>query len=203
MKRKMATIEGETPPPAVRGGPGAGPVRKVLFVLFIIAFLAVAVWLATIEFEGAFETFVVRYGYVGYFISACIAGINILVPTTHLIFTAPLLNAGLNPWVLVGCGALGATLADGVGYLIGSSGRATFADPLARVAYWLGRAVGKRPRLAPFMLFLWAAFMPLPNEVLVIPAGVLGYGVIRTGTITFLGNIVFNIMAVVLGLAFI
>jgi hypothetical protein len=34
----------------------------------------------------------------------------------------------------------------------------------------------------------------------VIPAGVLGYGVVRTGLITLGGNIVFNVLAVVLGL---
>lgn len=197
----MATIESETLPPAAPLNRRARLLKRVGFVCFVIAFVAFAIWLATVEFEGAFAEFVTRYGYAGYFISACIAGINIFVPTTHLIFTAPLLNAGLDPWLLVGFGALGATLADGVGYFIGSSSRSAFGESMGRIAHWLTDVVAKRPRLAPAILFLWAAFMPLPNEILVIPAGVLGYGMIRTGLITLGGNVVFNTLAVVLGLA--
>jgi membrane protein DedA with SNARE-associated domain len=196
----MATIESETRPPTARPNRRARTLRRVGFVLFVIAFVIFAIWLATIEFEGALGEFVTRYGYAGYFIAASIAGINVFVPTTHLIFTAPLLNVGLNPWLLVIFGAMGATLADGVGYFIGSSGRSAFGETFGRIANWLTEVVSKRPRLAPAILFLWAAFMPLPNEILVIPAGVLGYGVVRTGLITLGGNIVFNVLAVVLGL---
>ncbi|MGH7500301.1 MAG: DedA family protein [Longimicrobiales bacterium] len=197
----MATIQRDSPTPAPPARPKHRLLKRVAFVAFVLAFVAFAIWLATIEFDGALGGFVTRYGYIGYFIAASIAGINVFVPTTHLIFTAPLLNAGLNPWLLVLCGATGATLADGVGYFIGSSGRSAFSDSLGRVAQWLARAVARRPQLAPLILFLWAGFMPLPNEILVIPAGVLGYGVVRTGLITLSGNILFNILAVVLGLA--
>jgi membrane protein YqaA with SNARE-associated domain len=196
----MATIESDTLTPRAGPQPRRRFLRRAGFVAFVLVFVAFAVWLATLEFEGALGEFVTRYGYAGYFIAACIAGINIFVPTTHLIFTAPLLNAGLNPWLLVVFGALGATLADGVGYFIGSSGRSAFGESLGRIAHWLTDVVAKRPRAAPVILFLWAAFMPLPNEILVIPAGVLGYGILRTGLITLGGNIVFNILAVVLGL---
>ncbi|HEX7051477.1 MAG TPA: hypothetical protein VF188_14825 [Longimicrobiales bacterium] len=175
--------------------------RRVLYALSVLAFIGLAIWLPTIELEGALEAFVLRFGYAGYVVAACIAGINVVVPTTHLILTAPLLEAGLDPWILVACGAVGATLADGVGYIVGSSGRRAFASENSRTAERLTRIVEQHPRLAPVVLFLWAAFAPLPNEVLVIPAGVLGYGILRTGLITLGGNIVFNAMAVVLGRA--
>lgn len=162
--------------------------------------LAFAAWLATVELEGPVEQLVARYGYAGYFLSACIAGINIFVPTSHLIFTAPLLNAGLDPWLLAGCGALGASLADLVGYAVGDRGRATFHGAMDRMARWLTRRVERHPRLAPFFLFVWAATIPLPNEVLVIPAGVMGYGLARTFFFTLMGNIVFNVLAIRLGL---
>lgn len=172
-----------------------------LYIAFVLAFIGLGIWLAAIELEGALAGFVLRFGAVGYTIAACIAGINVVVPMSHLVFTEPLLDAGLDPWTLALCGAFGATLADGVGYFVGSSGRNAFAARFAQVADWLARTVRKRPRLAPLVLFLWAAFAPLPNEVLVIPAGVLGYGVLRTGLITLAGNIVFNTLAVALGLA--
>ena len=193
-----------------RGEPGAGtaagrqrrrPFGRALYVAFLLAFVALALWLATIEIEGALADFVLRFGYIGYLGAACIAGINVIVPTTHLIFTTPLLNAGLDPWGMVACGAAGATLADAIGYALGSSGRQALSERYAGIADRLASAVRRRPRLAPALLFLWAAFAPLPNEILVIPAGILGYGLGRTTLLTFSGNIVFNTMAIVLGLS--
>jgi membrane protein DedA with SNARE-associated domain len=174
-------------------------VKQVVYVIFLLSFIGLAVWLATIELEGALADIVARFGYVGYFVAASIAGINVFLPTSHLIFTAPLLNASLDPWALVACGAVGATLADGVGYFIGSTGRSAFYGSMNRVAQWLARVVAAHPRIAPVVLFLWAATVPLPNEILVIPAGVIGYGVARTFLITLSGNICFNIIAVQLG----
>jgi membrane protein YqaA with SNARE-associated domain len=167
---------------------------------FVIGFITVAIWLASFEMEGALAGFVSRWGYAGYFTAASIAGISIYVPTTHLIFTVPLLNAGLNPWLLAACGAVGATLADGVGYFIGSSGRVVRSETLNLIANRTAVVVSRHPRKAPAILFLWAGFTPLPNEILVIPAGAVGYGVVRTGLITLCGNIVFNVLAVVIAL---
>lgn len=177
------------------------PFGRALYVAFLLAFVALAVWLATIEIEGALADFALRFGYIGYLGAACIAGLNFIVPTTHLIFTTPLLNAGLDPWGMVACGAAGATLADAIGYALGSSGRLALSQRYAGIADRLAGAVRRWPRLAPALLFLWAAFAPLPNEILVIPAGVLGYGIGRTTLLTFSGNIVFNAMAIVLGLS--
>jgi membrane protein YqaA with SNARE-associated domain len=177
-----------------------GRTEKLLYITFIVLFVAFAIWLATLDLEGPLAQFVARYGYLGYFISASIAGINVFVPTTHLVFTAPLLNAGLDPWILAACGALGASLADLVGYCIGDRGRHAFTGATERIARWLTHAVERRPRLAPVVLFVWAATVPLPNEILVIPAGVMGYGIVRTFLYTLAGNICFNVIAIQLGL---
>jgi membrane protein YqaA with SNARE-associated domain len=177
-------------------------VRRIVYVACVLGMVGIAIWLATLDLEGPIVDLVGRFGYLGYFLSACIAGINIFVPTSHLIFTAPLLNAGLDPWILAGCGALGASLADLVGYAVGDRGRATFTGATDRMARWLGDRVTRHPRLAPLILFVWAATIPLPNEILVIPAGVMGYGLARTFFFTFLGNICFNILAIRFGMTF-
>lgn len=177
-----------------------GRIAKVVYVAFVVFFIGVAIWLATLDLGGALERFVEDWGYVGYFASASIAGMNVFVPTTHLIFTAPLLNAGLDPLLLVACGALGASLADLVGYAIGDRGRHAFSGATDRMARWLTDTVERRRRFAPVVLFLWAGFMPLPNEILVIPAGVMGYGMARTFLITLAGNVCFNALAIQLGL---
>lgn len=178
-----------------------GRLEKTFYITFIVLFVAFAIWLATLELDGPLGVLVARYGYAGYFIAASVAGINIFVPTTHLIFTEPLLDAGLNPWILGACGAVGTSFADLVGYVIGDRGRHAFTGATERLARRLGDFVEARPRLAPLLLFVWAAVVPLPNELLVIPAGIMGYGIGKTLLYTFAGNICFNMLAIQLGLA--
>lgn len=173
--------------------------KKTLFFLLIIAFVALTVWLATVEVEGALREFVLQYGYAGFFVAAFVGGFNLIVPISHIVFVIPLLNIGLNPWMLIVLGAVGATLADGVGYGVGWTGGSAFPKILTRFRAWAKRTVTKRPYLAPVILFGWASLVPLPNEVLVIPAGVVRYGFFRTLFITFAGNIIFNILAVQFG----
>lgn len=173
--------------------------HKVLFFALILLLVLLTVWLARIEPEGVFKEFVLRYGYAGLFVAAFVGGFNVLVPISHLVFVIPLLNIGLNPWVLIIIGALGTALADSVGYVLGRGGETAFPNTFQRFKTWGQILMTKRPRLAPMVLFAWASFVPLPNELLVIPAGVLRYGFLRTMLITLAGNFVFNILAVKFG----
>ncbi|MFH0712649.1 MAG: hypothetical protein V2A55_02250, partial [Candidatus Jorgensenbacteria bacterium] len=172
--------------------------KKVLFFGLIVVFIAFALWFATIEPDGEFEEWVLRYGYLGFFGAAFLGGFNLAFPSFHLALIVPLLNVGLEIWVLVLLAALGTTLADGVGYGLGHSGGAAFSS-LSRVRKWGEGVVAKYPRLAPVILFAWISLVPIPNEIFVIPAGLIRYGFLKTILITFAGNIVFNFLALNFG----
>lgn len=175
---------------------------RILFFGLVTVLVALTVWLATVEPEGIFKGFVIHYGYIGFFIVAFLGGLNFIVPSLHLIFIVPLLNAGLELWVLVALGAAGITLADGVGYGLGHSGSSAFQG-LTRLRVWGERFIAKHPRLAPIVLVGWAAFVPMPNEIFVIPAGLIRYGFWRTILLTFAGNVIFNFLAVRFGNLFV
>ena len=175
---------------------------KILFFGLIAVFVFFTVWLAGIEPDGALKEFVVRYGYFSFLAVAFLGGLNLIFPSIHLAFIVPLLNAGLELWVLVVLGAVGITLADGVGYGIGHSGGDVFGF-LKRARNWGENFVAKYPRLTPLMIVGWASFMPVPNEVFVIPAGLVRYGFWRTISFTFLGNLIFNIIALNFGNLFV
>ncbi|OGG38881.1 hypothetical protein A2116_01705 [Candidatus Jorgensenbacteria bacterium GWA1_49_17] len=176
--------------------------KKVLFFGLIVVFVALTLWFATVELDGALEEWVFRYGYLGFLGAAFLGGLNFAVPSIHLAFIVPLLNVGLEIWALVLLGALGTTLADSVGYALGHSGGAAFTS-LARVRRWGEGVVVKYPRLAPIFLFIWISLVPIPNEIFVIPAGLIRYGFLKTILITFAGNIVFNFLALNFGNLFV
>lgn len=173
--------------------------RRTLFFVFILVLVALTIWLATIDIEGPLKDFVLSYGYAGLFVAAFIGGLNLVIPISHLVFIVPLLNVGLDPWLIIIIGALGTALADSVGYIIGRTGDLAFPKALRKFRDWGEEFISNKPKRAPFILLAWAAFVPLPNEFLVIPAGVLRFGFAKTLLITFLGNLIFNIIIVQLG----
>jgi membrane protein YqaA with SNARE-associated domain len=176
--------------------------NRILFFGLIVVFAILTVWFASIEPEGAFKEFVVRYGYLGFLGVAFLGGLNFAVPSLHLAFIVPLLNVGLELWLLVILAAIGTTLADGVGYGLGRSGEKAFSA-LSRLRSWGKRFVARYPRLAPIILVGWASFVPMPNEIFVIPAGVIRYGFWRTIFLIFAGNVIFNLLALNFGNLFV
>ncbi len=175
---------------------------RVLFFGLVVVFIVLTIWFAIREPEGVLKGFVLKYGYLGFFGAAFLGGLNIALPPFHLAFIVPLLNVGLELWILVVLGAVATTLADGVGYALGHSGSAAFPT-LLRLKKWGEHFTAKYPPLVPIILVGWAAFVPIPNEIFVIPAGVIRYGFLRTILLTFTGNIIFNLLAVSLGYFFI
>ncbi len=176
--------------------------KKILFFGLIVVFAALTLWFATIEPDGTLEEWVFRYGYLGFLGAAFLGGLNFALPSIHLAFIVPLLNVGLEIWVLVILGALGTTLADGVGYALGHSGGTAFSS-LGRLRSWGEKAAARHPRLVPIFLFIWISLVPIPNEIFVIPAGLIHYGFLKTIVITFAGNIVFNFLALNVGNLFV
>ncbi len=176
--------------------------KKVLFFGLIVVFVAFVLWFATIETDGEFEEWVLRWGYLGFFGAAFLGGFNFAFPSFHLALIVPFLNAGLEIWALVLLAALGTTLADSVGYALGRSGGAAFSS-LARVRKWGEGVVVKYPRLAPVILFAWISLVPVPNEIFVIPAGLIRYGFWKTLLIAFAGNVIFNFLVLNFGNLFV
>lgn len=176
--------------------------KKVRFVILVAVIVVLAWWLFTLEFEGKTRQFVTNYGYVGFFALSFIGGINVIFPLPHLIFIPPLLKVGLSPLVLGVIAALGTTLADSLGYLLGKIGGEAFAQELRGFQRWAKSVFQRYPRFMPIALFVWSATIPFPNEILVIPAGISGYGLKRILTIVGLGNLTFNIAVIYLGNVF-
>ena len=138
--------------------------QRFLFVIFVLLLVLVTIWLATTEPQGVVRDYLLRYGYIGFFAAAFVGGLNLFVPISHLVVVAPFLNVGLNPWLLIVIGSFGATMADAVGYGIGRSGGSYQLKSIDRFKVWLEIKISKRPKLAPLVLFGWAALVPVPYK---------------------------------------
>ncbi len=116
----------------------------------------------------------IDYGYAGAFIAALVGNLTVVIVMPYTLVTFFLASAGLDPvWLGVLTG-VGAVIGELSGYLVGrfSSGAVERRRPVEYAA--LKRIVGHRPAAIPALLFTFS-LLPLPDDVLFIPLGMLRY----------------------------
>lgn len=196
------------PPPAAGAGPereageageagpprrGGGARRIAIQVGGILALVALATWANLYAAEhDLVRDMAVRFGYPGIFLAAAASGFNLVVPVPLIAFFPFFMEIGFDPALTVATIAAGMTTGDLLGYLIGRTTREMFAP---KVRGMMGRleALRDRHRVLPFVvMFLYAAFAPIPNEVLVIPLAFLRYPLPGIFTAVLAGNLIFN-----------
>ena len=121
------------------------------------------------------------------------SGFNLVIPVPAISFLPVFLTSGLNTFAVVAIIAAGMTLADFVGYLLGKAGRHLALSALERRVANKFEGLKEELHWSPaLLLFLFASFIPIPNEVIVIQMAFLGYRLVYILLPVFLGNLVFN-----------
>ncbi|MBI2037145.1 MAG: hypothetical protein HYT14_02185 [Candidatus Liptonbacteria bacterium] len=127
------------------------------------------------------------------FIVAIVSGFNFVVPVPAIAFLPLFLASGLSflPTILII--AAGVSIADSIAYFVGRIGRHVLAYAFEERLILRMERVRERYHWAPLTaFFLFAAFVPLPNELLVVPLGLLGYRFRQILPVAFAGNLAFN-----------
>lgn len=168
---------------------------KILFrAILLAAIIVFAFYLAnTAEENEHVQKLVADYGYAGIFIAAVVSGFNLIVPVPAVAFLPLFLASGLSFIPTIVLITLGVTIADIAAYLLGKAGHHVIHYSFEESALRKLERVRERYHWAPMtILFFFAAFAPLPNEVLLVPLGLLGYRLARIMPVVFAGNLVFN-----------
>ncbi|HSH45056.1 MAG TPA: hypothetical protein VK966_04330 [Longimicrobiales bacterium] len=167
--------------------------RLALQGVGLVLVLAVAVWANLYAAEHDFVRVLARrFSYPGVFLAAAISGFNLVVPIPVIAFFPFFMEVGFHPVVTVAVIAAGMTTGDLVGYVLGRATREVFAAGAQGVVARL-EALRARHRVLPFVvMFLYAAFAPLPNELLVIPLAFLRFRVAGVFLAVLGGNLIFN-----------
>lgn len=115
-----------------------------------------------------------RYGYLGAFVSAFIGSISFVIVFPYTIIVFFLAVRGLDPFALGILMGLGAALGQMSGYLIGLWGAHFVQSKRPETYDALGRIVNYRPGFVQWLVF-FVAVLPLPDDVLLVPLGILRY----------------------------
>lgn len=135
----------------------------------------------------------VQNAYLLIFLLAFIGGLTTFSGVPYHLVLIALAAGGLNPFLLAISAATGVMLGDSTSYYLGHQGRLLTSGRVAYVLERLSRIKERYPRLLPWVFFLYGAIVPLSNDVITIPMGLLEYPFWRVMIPLGLGNIVFNI----------
>ncbi|OGZ45788.1 MAG: hypothetical protein A3C84_00760 [Candidatus Ryanbacteria bacterium RIFCSPHIGHO2_02_FULL_48_12] len=135
----------------------------------------------------------VENAYALIFILALLGGLTTLSGIPYHVVLVALAVGGLNPFFLGLSTAVGVMLGDSTSYYLGSQGRVLLSPRMQSILERLSHLQQKYPRLLPVLFFLYGCIVPFSNDIITIPAGLLGYPFWRVMLTLGLGNLVFNI----------
>ncbi len=140
------------------------------------------------------EALILQFGYVGIIIIGVIAGLNTFVPVPAASFTPLFLGAGFSFPLIILFLSIGTIIADIVGYIFGQWSREFFLSRHPRFFAYFSRQAERNTSHISLILFLYAAFVPFPNELMIIP---LAFGGVRFRLMViplFIGNMLNHTM---------
>jgi hypothetical protein len=148
--------------------------NSIVFVCLIVA-TGLAIF-ASLQLQSN-ETIVVTIaslGYIGVFIAGLIAGLNFIFPVPAATLSPLFIEAGLTiPFIIIFLAA-GTLVADFIGYLIGHTSRPIIKNKHPKIVALANRVSGAHPGLLVVFVTIYAALVPLPNELILIPLAFAG-----------------------------
>ena len=154
--------------------------RKTIELAFILGLATViivsAFYLAHfIEENESARLIVEYYGVLRMVGISIISGLNLFIPVHAATFAPMFAAAGFSKLSIIGSLVVGTLVADLLSYQLARWSKAPARAHFPRFDAWL---MGLRERHHAYILpatFVFAAFIPFPNEILLIPLGLMGY----------------------------
>lgn len=170
-------------------------VKKIVQIIIVIAVLIGIVVLNRLAIGNeVILDFMMRLGYSGIFLVSAVSGFNVFLPIPIIGFYPSFVEAGLQGAILIPLISAGMLVGDVFGYLIGHVGK-NMIEERKKSSKIIQRLTALRDRhtiIPMIVLFIYAAVVPLPNELIVIPMAFMGYRLIYMLLALLAGNVIFN-----------
>jgi uncharacterized membrane protein YdjX (TVP38/TMEM64 family) len=145
----------------------------LLFVVLLVVIVGALFTANYVEDSATAQLFVLKLWYFGVVVIAIVAGLNVILPIPAFTLTPIFSAAGLGMTGIILALAVGTFIADILGFLFGNWSREHIYRHYPKVIRFLEKIYINKPRLIVPVIFLYAAFVPFPNEVLIIPLALL------------------------------
>jgi len=160
----------------------------------ILLFVAAAIVVFVVGPEQIVTYVGVKSSYTVVFLLGAIAGLSTLTSSSFYTALVTFASGGANPFILGLVGGLGMFISDSIFYNLALYGKRHVPDSwqkgIARLAEW-----GKRypTWLILLVAFITIAFIPLPNDLIMLVLVALGFPYIRVAPLLLVGDITISI----------
>jgi membrane protein YqaA with SNARE-associated domain len=168
------------------------PWRKQEIIIASLAIITIAAGVTLLArhlyTDGLSGQLVSQFGYLGVVIVGVIAGLNTIVPIPAATTTPLFISIGLSFPLIILALAIGTIIADFVGYIVGHWSRVYIEIKYPKIFKFFTDLAKTKLLFLIFVIFIYAAFVPFPNEAIIIPLALAG---IRFRTMfipLFIGN---------------
>jgi len=147
------------------------------FLVFCVFALLVYVSLLLTQFvtdDSSSQLLIREFGYIGIILISFVSGINFLVPVPASTFIPIFTAGGIALPVAIILLVIGTMSANILTYYIGRAGHKLTKIKYPTIQEKILSVYENKKHLLPYFVFLFAALIPFPNEVYLIPLGIIG-----------------------------
>lgn len=126
------------------------------------------------QFLDWMEQLAYQYGYLGIFLLSFIGAISVIFPIPYTVIIY-LLGSILDPFLIALSGGLGSAVGEFVGYILGYYGRTVISEERRRKMDYMLKIFDRYGVIAIFLF----ALSPLPDDLLIIPLGIMHYNPVK------------------------
>lgn len=169
--------------------------RYIIFGVLALLIIAWSITLAIIGPERIVESIGVENSYIFAFIVATLGGVSTLTSSSYFLTIITLAGGGANPYILGVVAGTGITIGDSIFYYLGKNGREVTSGKAKKWVEKFSKWLDKRPKWnIPVIVFIYAAFTPLPNDILTVSLGLSSYPYKKMIIPLWIGNIIITII---------
>jgi membrane protein YqaA with SNARE-associated domain len=173
--------------------------KRLVFGLLVLLIVAWSITLLIVGPRTIVEAIGIENVYLVAFIIATLGGVSTLTSSSYFLTIVTLGAGGADPYLLGLIAGTGITIGDSLFYYLGLRGREVVNKNVYRWSVKFSEWLDKRPRwLVPFIVFFYAAFTPLPNDILTIALGFSSYPYKYMILPLWAGNIIITIITALL-----
>jgi membrane protein YqaA with SNARE-associated domain len=170
---------------------------SVLIFIGVIAITLTASWYLTayVLHDVGSQEFIQDFGYFGIFIISLVAGLNILVPVPAASFVPVFTAGGISLFSIIALLVAGTMAANFISYATGKFGSKIATSHYPKLQKKLNTLYTKNQTLLPYFVFGFAAFIPVPDEVYLVPLGIIGVHFTKIIIPLFIGTVLYQTLA--------
>lgn len=149
--------------------------KNSISIAAVIAIFIGAVWVGQwLSTSAEAVALVERFGYLGLVGIGTVTGLNFIIPVPAATFSALYSAAGLATSGIIVALAFGTLIADAIGFWVGTKLRLLLNDSYPKISSYATKVAAGNVYIIFTFVLLYAAFVPFPNEAILIPLAISG-----------------------------